>query len=87
VQAPGRPGTDSTAAAVKAEPPPGPSHPPMDEPVRRPAGPVLSMASAVENGRVMLCSLPPLLTIPCGLTLSLDLAASWQHRSIPCGCC
>lgn len=46
----GRPGGDG-AVAVKAEPPPGPSHPPMDEPVRRPAGPVLSLLPAPEVPR------------------------------------
>lgn len=47
VQQQGRPGADG-AASAKAEPPPGPSHPPMEEPVRRPAGPVLSMVPATE---------------------------------------
>jgi hypothetical protein len=40
VQPAGRPGAE---VAVKAEPPAGPSHPPMDEPVRRPAGPMYSL--------------------------------------------
>jgi hypothetical protein len=46
VQPPGRQGAD-----VKAEPPAGPSHPPMDEPVRRPAGPLLSILPPPLDGR------------------------------------